>query len=171
MAKDLQRVRFPARHSFHTDLARRVEQYFQGTGGSRHGGWMIRARNAPVLPPPADPPTPLVFRSLPVREAALLRRPPRVVRPTRRHSPPSTPPASSQLAASAAASSRRHAGERCWLHCPERRSSSAGRSCCRPSFIRRGSWCCSGLSRFLRSATCSPPSSNSRTAWARPSSL
>ena len=49
MAKDLQRVRFPARHSFHTDLVRRVEQYFEGTGRSRHGGWMIGAKAAALI--------------------------------------------------------------------------------------------------------------------------
>ena len=72
MAKDLQRVRFPARHSFHTDLVRRVEQYFEGTGRSRHGGWMIGAKAAALIAWLAASYAVLMFVPLHAWQAALL---------------------------------------------------------------------------------------------------
>ena len=72
MANDLQRVRFPARHSFHTDLARRVEQYFEGTGRSRHGGWMIGAKAAALIAWLAASYAVLMFVPLHAWQAALL---------------------------------------------------------------------------------------------------
>ena len=72
MAKDLQRVRFPARHSFHTDLVRRVEQYFEGTGRSRHGGWMIGAKAAALIAWLAASYAILMFVPLHAWQAALL---------------------------------------------------------------------------------------------------
>jgi linoleoyl-CoA desaturase len=44
-----QRVRFPARGSFQADLNRRVELHFQGTAGSRHGGWAMGAKSAVLI--------------------------------------------------------------------------------------------------------------------------
>src|SRR5260370_22409717 len=46
MPNDVQRVRFPARGSFHADLKRRAEAYFEGAGRSRHGGWAMGAKSA-----------------------------------------------------------------------------------------------------------------------------
>src|SRR5712664_3475847 len=49
MQTDLQRVRFPARRSFHTDLKRRVEEHFEGAARSRHGGWAMGAKSALMI--------------------------------------------------------------------------------------------------------------------------
>ncbi len=49
MPNDVQRVRFPARGSFHADLKRRAEAYFEGAGRSRHGGWAMGAKSAALL--------------------------------------------------------------------------------------------------------------------------
>src|SRR5207302_11315027 len=72
MPNDWQRARFPARHSFHTDLARRVEQYFEGTGRSRHGGWMIGAKAAALIAWLAASYAVLMFVPLHAWQAALL---------------------------------------------------------------------------------------------------
>src|SRR5205823_14928276 len=49
MRIDLQRVRFPAHRSFHADLKRRVEDYFEGAARSRHGGWAMGIKSAAML--------------------------------------------------------------------------------------------------------------------------
>src|SRR3954466_4934418 len=45
----LNRVRFPERSAFHSDLNLRVEGYFEGVGRSRHGGWRMGAKSAALL--------------------------------------------------------------------------------------------------------------------------
>lgn len=49
MPTELQRVRFPASRSFHADLKRRAEEYFEGSSRSRHGGWAMGAKSAAVI--------------------------------------------------------------------------------------------------------------------------
>src|SRR5207237_10166523 len=46
---DVPRVRFPARRRFHTDLNRRVEEYFEGAARSRHGGWAMAAKSVAMV--------------------------------------------------------------------------------------------------------------------------
>jgi linoleoyl-CoA desaturase len=72
MPTNLQRVRFPARSSFHLDLKRRVEDYFEGAARSRHGGWAMALKSAAMIAWLATSWALLMF--LPVRpwEAALL---------------------------------------------------------------------------------------------------
>src|SRR6266851_979588 len=72
MPTHLQRVRFPARSSFHLDLKRRVEDYFEGAARSRHGGWAMALKSAAMIAWLATSWALLMF--LPVRpwEAALL---------------------------------------------------------------------------------------------------
>jgi len=69
---DLRRVRFPARRSFHTDLKRRVEDYFEGAGRSRHGGWAMGAKSAAMLAWLATSYALLMFADVRAWEAALL---------------------------------------------------------------------------------------------------
>jgi linoleoyl-CoA desaturase len=49
MLSNLERVRFPARRSFHADLKSRVEAYFEGAARSRHGGWAMGAKSSAIL--------------------------------------------------------------------------------------------------------------------------
>src|SRR5689334_7802992 len=72
MTTDLHRFRFPTRRSFHTDLAQRVEQYFEGTGRSRHGGWAMGAKAAVLIAWLAASYAVLMFVPLPPWAAALL---------------------------------------------------------------------------------------------------
>src|SRR5256885_5057670 len=46
---NLRRVKFPARRSFHIDLNRRVERYFEGSARSRHGGWAIGLKTVAMI--------------------------------------------------------------------------------------------------------------------------
>ena len=69
---DLQRVHFPARRSFHTDLKRRVEAYFEGSTRSRHGGWAMGAKSAVMLGWLAVSYAVLMFAHVRPWEAALL---------------------------------------------------------------------------------------------------
>ena len=71
MPTDLQRVRFPARRSFHVDLKRRVEDYFEGAARSRHGGWAMGAKSAAMLAWLATSYALLMFAHLPAWGIAL----------------------------------------------------------------------------------------------------
>jgi linoleoyl-CoA desaturase len=69
---DLQRVRFPKHRAFHADLERRVEDYFEGAGRSRHGGWPMGAKSAVMLGWLATSYALLMFADVGRLEAALL---------------------------------------------------------------------------------------------------
>ena len=72
MPSELHRVRFPARRLFHADLSRRVDEYFEGAGRSRHGGWAMGAKSAVLIAWLAVSYALLMFVSLPAWGAALL---------------------------------------------------------------------------------------------------
>jgi len=72
MLTDLERARLPARSSFHTDLKRRVEAYFEGAARSRHGGWAMGAKSAAMLAWLAASYALLMFVPLHAWQAALL---------------------------------------------------------------------------------------------------
>ena len=72
MRNAVQRVRFPARGSFHVDLKRRVEDYFEGSARSRHGGWAMAVKTATMLAWLATSYAVLMFTHLRPWEAALL---------------------------------------------------------------------------------------------------
>jgi len=72
MQTDSHRVRFPARRSFHADLKRRVEDYFEGAARSRHGGWAMGAKSAAMLAWLATSYALLMFVHVEAWEAALL---------------------------------------------------------------------------------------------------
>src|SRR5207248_6129327 len=72
MPSELRRVRFPARRLFHADLSRRVDEYFEGAGRSRHGGWAMGAKSAVLIAWLAVSYALLMFVSLPAWGAALL---------------------------------------------------------------------------------------------------
>ena len=72
MLSDLERVRFPARRSFHADLKSRVEAYFEGAARSRHGGWAMGAKSAAILAWLVASYALLMFVRLPAWAAALL---------------------------------------------------------------------------------------------------
>src|SRR2546427_6623200 len=72
MGTDLQRVRFPARRSFHADLKRLVEDYFEGAARSRHGGGAMAAKSAAMLASLATSYGRLMFSPVRGWQAALL---------------------------------------------------------------------------------------------------
>jgi len=72
MQTDLQRVRFPPRRSFHAELKRRVEDYFEGAARSRHGGWAMGAKSAVMLAWLATSYAVLMFAHVQAWQAALL---------------------------------------------------------------------------------------------------
>jgi len=72
MLTELERVRFPARRSFHADLKRQVEAYFEGAARSRHGGWAMGAKSAAMFAWLAASYALLMLVPLPVWAAALL---------------------------------------------------------------------------------------------------
>lgn len=72
MNADAHRLHFPARRSFHSDLAERVEQYFESAGRSRHGGWKIGAKTAVLIAWLASSYALLMFVPLRAWQAALL---------------------------------------------------------------------------------------------------
>src|SRR5258708_10266602 len=72
MLSALERVRFPARRSFHADLKSRVEAYFEGAARSRHGGWAMGAKSAAILAWLVASYALLMFVRLPAWAAALL---------------------------------------------------------------------------------------------------
>jgi linoleoyl-CoA desaturase len=72
LLNELQRVRFPARGSFHVDLKRRVEDYFEGSARSRHGGWVMAAKSVIMLAWLASSYALLMFADVRPWEAALL---------------------------------------------------------------------------------------------------
>jgi linoleoyl-CoA desaturase len=72
MPTELQRVRFAARGSFHADLRRRVDEYFEGAARSRHGGWAMGAKSAALLVWLAVSYALLMFVPLHAWQAALL---------------------------------------------------------------------------------------------------
>src|SRR5438132_13449961 len=49
MSTELAHVRSPAGGSFHADLNRRVEEYFEGAARSRHGGWAMAAKSVAMV--------------------------------------------------------------------------------------------------------------------------
>jgi linoleoyl-CoA desaturase len=72
MTVELQRVRFPARSPFHVDLKQRVEDYFEGSGRSRHGGWAMGAKSVLMIGWLAASYCLLMFAHVRAWEAALL---------------------------------------------------------------------------------------------------
>src|ERR1700737_1270556 len=72
MPTELQRVRFAARGSFHADLRRRVEEYFEGGARSRHGGWAMGAKSAALLAWLPGSYAPLMFAPVRALGGALL---------------------------------------------------------------------------------------------------
>src|SRR6266446_1122877 len=72
MPTELQRVRFAGRGSFHADLRRRVDEYFEGAARSRHGGWAMGAKSAALLAWLAVSYSLLMFVPLHAWQAALL---------------------------------------------------------------------------------------------------
>src|SRR5256885_9738428 len=69
---DLRRVKFPARRSFHIDLNRRVERYFEGSARSRHGGWGMGLKSAAMISWLATSYGVLMFTRVSAWQAALL---------------------------------------------------------------------------------------------------
>src|SRR3989442_156426 len=72
MRTDVQRVRFPARRSFHADLKRRVEDFFEAGASSRHGGWAMGIKSAAMLAWLGGSYALLMFTPVGAWEAALL---------------------------------------------------------------------------------------------------
>jgi linoleoyl-CoA desaturase len=69
---DLRRVKFPPRRSFHSDLNRRVDQYFEGSARSRHGGWAMGLKSIAMISWLAASYAVLLFAPVRAWEAVLL---------------------------------------------------------------------------------------------------
>jgi linoleoyl-CoA desaturase len=72
LRNEVQRVRFPARGSFHADLKRRVEEYFEGSARSRHGGWAMAVKSVAIFAWLATSYALLMFTHVRPWQAALL---------------------------------------------------------------------------------------------------